>query len=141
LFVCFESHEQLFSNLATVTITGDRTANLDLCLALTAFSSKGSFTCHTYCDVFKVISKKPVILTSECHALGEGAITTYFKRLRFDAVGPSRARTHDLPIAKRGHYHYVTATGHKVFNNCQQRMVLIYDKIKNGSLSKAVRLY
>jgi hypothetical protein len=33
-------------------------------------------------SVFKVISEKPVILTTECHALGEGAITTYFKRLR-----------------------------------------------------------
>jgi hypothetical protein len=32
LFVCFESHEQFFSYLATVTITGDRVANLDLCL-------------------------------------------------------------------------------------------------------------
>jgi hypothetical protein len=50
LFVCFETHEQFFSYLATVTITGDRAANLDLCLALTAFSSEGSFTCHTYCD-------------------------------------------------------------------------------------------
>jgi hypothetical protein len=50
LFVCFESHEQFFSYLATVTIAGDRAANLDLCLALTAFSSEGSFTCHTYCD-------------------------------------------------------------------------------------------
>jgi hypothetical protein len=53
LFVClfyFESHEQFFSYLATVTITGDKAANLDLCLALTAFSSEGSFTCHTYCD-------------------------------------------------------------------------------------------
>jgi hypothetical protein len=49
-FVCFESHEQFFSYLATVTITGDRAANLDLCLALTAFSSEGSFTCNTYCD-------------------------------------------------------------------------------------------
>ena len=29
----FESHEQFFSYLATVTITGDRDANLDLCLA------------------------------------------------------------------------------------------------------------
>jgi hypothetical protein len=48
LFVCFESHEQFFSYLATVTITGDRPVNLDLCLALTAFSSEGSFTCHTY---------------------------------------------------------------------------------------------
>jgi hypothetical protein len=50
LFICFESHEQYFSYLATVTIAGDRAANLDLCLALTAFSSEGSFTCHTYCD-------------------------------------------------------------------------------------------
>jgi hypothetical protein len=50
LFVCFESHEQFFSYLATVTITDDGAANLVLCLALTAFSSEGSFTCHTYCD-------------------------------------------------------------------------------------------
>jgi hypothetical protein len=49
-FVCFESQEQFFSYLATVTITGDGTANLDLCLALPAFSSEGSFKCHTYCD-------------------------------------------------------------------------------------------
>jgi hypothetical protein len=39
LFVCLESHEQFFSYLATVTIAGDRDAKLDLCLALTAFSS------------------------------------------------------------------------------------------------------
>jgi hypothetical protein len=38
---------QIFSSLATVTITGDRAANFDLCLALTAFSSEGSSTCHT----------------------------------------------------------------------------------------------
>jgi hypothetical protein len=50
LFVCFESHEQFFSYLATVTITGDGAANLDLCLALTVFSSEGSFTCLIYCD-------------------------------------------------------------------------------------------
>jgi hypothetical protein len=50
-------------------------------------------------SVFKVISERPVILTSECRALGQGAITTYFKRLRFDTAGPSRARTHDLPFA------------------------------------------
>jgi hypothetical protein len=47
-------------------------------------------------SVFKVISGRPVILSSECRALGEEAITTYFKRLRFDASGPSGARTHDL---------------------------------------------
>ena len=50
LSVCFEPHEQFFSYLATVTITSDKTANLDLCLALTVFSSEGPFTCHTYCD-------------------------------------------------------------------------------------------
>jgi hypothetical protein len=90
MFVCFESHKQFFSYLATVTSTVDRAANLDLCLALTAFSSEGSFMCHTYCDrgpLFKVISKRPVILTSECRALGEGAITANFKHVRFDADG------------------------------------------------------
>jgi hypothetical protein len=109
LFICFELHEQFFSYLATVSIAGDRAANVDLCLALTAFSSEGSFTCHTYCDtgspLFKVISERPVILPSECRALGEGAITTYFKRLGFDAAGLSGARIHDLPFAKREHYH------------------------------------
>jgi hypothetical protein len=33
----------LFSYLAAISITGDRAANLDLCLAVIAFSSKGSF--------------------------------------------------------------------------------------------------
>jgi hypothetical protein len=62
-------------------------------------------------SVFKVISERPVILPSECLALGEEATTTYFKRLRFDPAGPSGARTHDLPFAKREHYHWGTATG------------------------------
>jgi hypothetical protein len=56
-------------------------------------------------SVLKVISERPVILPSECRALGEEAITTYFKRLKFDAAGRSGARTHDLPFAKREHYH------------------------------------
>jgi hypothetical protein len=38
-------------------------------------------------SAFKVISERPVILTSKCRALGEGAITTYLKRFRFDAAG------------------------------------------------------
>jgi hypothetical protein len=38
--VCFVLHEQIFSYLATVAITDDRAANLDLCLTLTAFSSE-----------------------------------------------------------------------------------------------------
>jgi hypothetical protein len=40
-------------------------------------------------SIFKVISERPVILTSECRALGEGAITTYSKCLRFGAAGLS----------------------------------------------------
>jgi hypothetical protein len=41
--------EQFFSYPAVVTITGDRAANLGLCLALIAFSYEGSFSCH--CDM------------------------------------------------------------------------------------------
>jgi hypothetical protein len=78
LFVCFESHEQFFSYLVTITITGDRAANLDLCLVLTAFSMRVLLR-NTYCGtpVFKVISERSVILTSEYRALDEGAIITY----------------------------------------------------------------
>jgi hypothetical protein len=43
LFICFKPHEQFFSYLAAVTITGDRAANLDLCLALRAFEQGGVF--------------------------------------------------------------------------------------------------
>jgi hypothetical protein len=70
LFDCFESDEQFFSYLATFTNAGDRAANLDLCLALKAFSSEGSFTCHIYCDTgppfFKVISERPVTFWMSC---------------------------------------------------------------------------
>jgi hypothetical protein len=34
LFVCFEPHEQFLSYPAAIAFTGDRAANLDLCLAL-----------------------------------------------------------------------------------------------------------
>jgi hypothetical protein len=50
-----------------------------------------------------------VILTTECCALGEGAITTYFKHLTFDTAGLRGAQTHDLLDAKREHYHKATA--------------------------------
>jgi hypothetical protein len=56
-------------------------------------------------SIFNVISERPMILTSKCRAFGEGGITTYFKRLRFDAVGPSGPRTHDLPESNRENYH------------------------------------
>jgi hypothetical protein len=54
-------------------------------------------------SVFKVIhvSERSAILPSECRALGEGAITTYFKRLRFEAAGLSGARTHDLHLLSK----------------------------------------
>jgi hypothetical protein len=56
-------------------------------------------------SVFKVISERPVILISECRALGKGTIITYYKHLMFDAAGTSGAQTFDLPFAKREHYH------------------------------------
>jgi hypothetical protein len=64
LFVCVESHEQFFQAIwRLVTITGDRAAKSDLWLALTAFSSEGSFTCRTYCQTgppfFRSYSKDP----------------------------------------------------------------------------------
>jgi hypothetical protein len=75
LFICFESHDQFFSYLATVTITSDRVVglqiNLDLCLAVRVLLR----VTPTFA-VFKIISERPVILPSECRALGEGAITT-----------------------------------------------------------------
>ena len=88
LLGCLQPPEQFFSYPAAVTITGYRAANLDLCLALTAYSSEGSLLCHVHLlrhgtSVFKVISERPMILASKCHAFGEGAITTYFKVLGF----------------------------------------------------------
>jgi hypothetical protein len=71
-----------------------------VCLALTVSSSEGFFymphLLQHRSPVCKVISERPVILISECRALGEGAITTYSKRLRFDVARTSGARTHDL---------------------------------------------
>jgi hypothetical protein len=40
-------HEQYFSYLAAVTVTGLQIVYLDSCLALMAFSSEGPFTYHT----------------------------------------------------------------------------------------------
>jgi hypothetical protein len=40
LFVCLWPLKQFFSYLLAVTITGDRAANLELCLALVAFISE-----------------------------------------------------------------------------------------------------
>ena len=56
-------------------------------------------------SVFKVISERPVILTSKCWALGEGAIPTYFHVLGLTRPGAEHgARTHDLPITRRELY-------------------------------------
>jgi hypothetical protein len=69
------------------------------------------------------------ILPSECRALGEGAITTYFKHLRFDAVGPSGARTHDLQFAKREHYHYSNV----LLQNFSRLNPIAFDLIEIGN--------
>jgi hypothetical protein len=54
VFLCLFVYSRLsnFSAIrrAAVTITGDGTANLDLSVALMAFSSEGCSSCHTYCD-------------------------------------------------------------------------------------------
>jgi hypothetical protein len=42
-FNCLEPQEQFFSYLAAGTITGDNAANLDLWLAIMAFSNEGIF--------------------------------------------------------------------------------------------------
>ena len=56
-------------------------------------------------SVFKVISERPVIVTSKCQALGEGAITTYFHVLGLTRpCAEHGARTHDLPITRRELY-------------------------------------
>jgi hypothetical protein len=50
-FLSFFVHIHLsnfFSYPVAVTITGDRAANLDLCLALMAFGSEGSFRATTF---------------------------------------------------------------------------------------------
>jgi hypothetical protein len=98
LFVCLEPHEQFFSYLAAVTIADDRAY---LCVALTAFS-RGFFYVLHLCDTgppflrsYPKLGERPEILTSEYRALGEGGMTTYFKRLRFHAVGMSGARLID----------------------------------------------
>jgi hypothetical protein len=53
LLDCLELHEQFFSYLVAVTIAGDMTANLHLCLALTSFSNEGpgSFRCQINWDM------------------------------------------------------------------------------------------
>jgi hypothetical protein len=109
LFLCFKSHEQFFSYLATATITGDRAANLDLCLALTAFSTRvllrATPTATQDLPFLRSYPKDPWFSLLNA-VLWAGAITSYFKRLRFDTVGLSGTRTHDLPDAKREQYHY-----------------------------------
>jgi hypothetical protein len=112
LFICFESHEQFFSYLATVIITGDKAANLDLCLALTAYSSEGSFSCHTYCDTgppfLRSYQKDPWFSLLNAVLLAKEQSLLILNV--FDAAGSSGARTHDLRFAKR-----IMVEGHGYF--------------------------
>jgi hypothetical protein len=66
-----------------------------------------------------VFEERPVILTSEWRALGDGAITTYFKLLMLNVASTSGAVTHDLPNAKQEHNNLTTATSSKISNMTQ----------------------
>jgi hypothetical protein len=69
---------RIFSRyLAAVTITGDRSANLDLCLALTAWFFQKPHLLRNETSDFKVKSERPAILMSKYRALGDGAIATF----------------------------------------------------------------
>jgi hypothetical protein len=71
MFLCFfyiYQHQQFFSYLVAVTITGFRAANLDICSALVAFSSEGSFTCHIYCDTASVYTVSSEGLAPTSHS-------------------------------------------------------------------------
>jgi hypothetical protein len=87
-FVClfvlsFELDDQFYSYLVAITIASDRAANLNPLNY--SFQQWGFFLratpTATWNFRFKVISERPVILTSECRALGEEIITAYFNVL------------------------------------------------------------
>jgi hypothetical protein len=62
-----------------------------------------------------------VILTSECLAIGEGAITIYFYVLGFDTAGTSGARTHDFLDAKREPYPLGNGNRFEVVNETKKK--------------------
>jgi hypothetical protein len=71
-------------------------------LSAYGFSSEGSFTCPTYCDTgppfLRSYPKHPWFNLLNPVLLAKEQSLPIFKRLRFDAAGPSGARTHDVPL-------------------------------------------
>ena len=67
-----------------------RAANLDLCLALMAFSSEGSLACHTCCDTghpFLRSSPRTRDIHTYCRAFGSGTVTTCVNDLGLSRPG------------------------------------------------------
>ena len=67
-----------------------RAANLDLCLALMAFSSEGSLACHTCCDTghpFLRSSPRTRDIHTCCRAFGSGTVTTCVNDLGLSRPG------------------------------------------------------
>jgi hypothetical protein len=82
-----------------------RAANLDLCLALTAFSSEGSFTCLTYCDTghpfLRSYPKDPWFSHLNAMLLAKEQLIPILNVLGLTRHQNSGAQTHDLPFAER----------------------------------------
>jgi hypothetical protein len=67
----------VFSYLAAITITAERAANLDLRLALKAYSSESPFTCHVLrlvALVYAVSSEGPVPMSQGLMILSHGGL-------------------------------------------------------------------
>jgi hypothetical protein len=97
----FIATRAIFQLSGAVAITGDRAANLDVCLALSAFSSEGSsHQLRHGTSVFTITSIRPLDA-----ALLAKEQSLPILHLRFDSAGKSGARTHDFPDAKRQRNH------------------------------------
>jgi hypothetical protein len=91
----------LSSYLAGITITSDRTANLDLYLTAEMVLLLATLL-RQEASIFKFIFDRPVIITSRCRAFGKGAIITYFNVLGL--TWPRAWLKLPLPDAKRERY-------------------------------------
>jgi hypothetical protein len=92
-----------------------RDANLDLCFALTALRGEGSFTYHTYCNTespfLRSYPKDPWFSLLNAMLLPKEQSLLISNVLGLTRPARAGARTHDLPDAKRDHFHYATTTG------------------------------
>jgi hypothetical protein len=88
-----------------VLIAYSCTGNIAAIKRLSPLPVYGSHLLRHRPSVLKLISKRPVILTSS-----EGEIPIYFNG-RLDVVGTSGARTDDLSIIRQGLYHWTHVKG------------------------------